>query len=397
MTDPHDGPTPWSRSTTRLALALLLCAVAVRPLAVSLGPILPDIQDDVGVSAVLAGLLGMVPVVCLGLFAPLGVTLTRHVRPETALAIALGLAVGFGAARAIAPDVGWLLVLTIGLGIGMGLAGPLPAMIIKARAPDRPATLTSVHGLGIVVGSVLGAVLIVPLALIAGGWRGATVLISIPLLLSSVVGLVLLGRGRARLADVRPTTIPWRDGTAWLLAGIFGLQSFVYWGLVIWLAAILVEDGWTTAAAGSAVAVYQVGSFSGVVIIGIVGDRWGTRRQQLLAASGGVSVALLGLLALPVATIVWVALAGVSLGAALPLALTLPVDLGVDDRDAGAKSGLMLLGGYLIAAGGPAVVGLIREVTLERTPVFVALLTGGLVFLALSSRVATTPARRRSG
>ena len=127
MIDPPEGPTPWSRSTSRLAFALLLCAVAVRPLAVSLGPILPDIQDDVGVSAVLAGLLGTVPVVCLGLFAPLGVTLTRHVRPETGLAIALGLAIGFGAARAIAPDVGWLLVLTIGLGIGMGLAGPLPA------------------------------------------------------------------------------------------------------------------------------------------------------------------------------------------------------------------------------------------------------------------------------
>jgi len=348
------------------------------------------------VSAVLAGLLGMVPVVCLGLFAPLGVTLTRLVRPETALAIALGLAIGFGAARAIAPDVGWLLVLTIGLGIGMGLAGPLPSMIIKARAPDRPATLTSVHGLGIVVGSVLGAILIVPLALIVGGWRGATVLISVPILISSAIGLVLLGRGRARLAEVRPTGIPWRDGTAWLLAGIFGLQSFIYWGLVIWLAAILVEDGWTTAAAGSAVAVYQVGSFVGVVTIGIIGDRWGTRRQQLMIASAAVSVALLGFLVLPTATIAWVALAGISLGAALPLALTLPVDLSVDDRDAGAKSGLMLLGGYLVAAGGPAVVGIIREVTAERTPVVVALLAGGLAFLLLSSRVVATPSRRRS-
>jgi len=375
------------RPIWRVALALLLCAIAVRPLAVSLGPLLPGIQADIGISPFVAGLLGMLPVVCLGLFAPVGVALTRRVRPEMALALALFLAVTFGAARAAAPSVLALVVLTLGLGIGMGLAGPIPSMIIKARAPERSALMTSVHGMGVVGGSVLGVMLVVPLATVGGGWRGATLLVSLPILVCTVVGLVLLGGGRARNADVRGGATPWRDPRAWLLAGIFGLQSLIYWGLVIWLPAILLEAGWTLAEAATAVALYQVSSLVGVVTVGVVADRWGTRRGQLLVASGAVSAAMVGFLVLPGAAIAWVVLAGFALGAALPLALTLPVDLGADERDAGAKAGLMLLVGYLLAAGGPGIIGLIREITLDRAPVFLALAGCGAVFVTLAARV----------
>lgn len=384
-----EATTAGVTSTIRLAAALTLCAIAVRPLAVSLGPIIPDIQSDLGAGEFLAGLVGMVPIVCLGLFAPIGVRLTDRLRPESALAVALCLTIGFGAARAFAPDVTWLILLTVGLGSGMGMAGALPSMIIKTRAPDRPASMTSAHGLGIVAGSVLGAMLIVPLSMLGGGWRGATLLVSGLILVASVVGLVLLGRGRdhPRRPGPRSPGIPWRDPVAWLVAAIFGLQSFVYWGLVIWLAAVLIQDGWTVASAGVAVTVFQLGSLAGVLSVGFVADRWGTRRQQLLLAASAVAIALLGLLITPGVALLWVALAGCALGAALPLVLALPVDVSRDEQDAGAKAGLMLLVGYLVAAAGPAVVGLVREQTTASAPVFITLVLASLAFIAAASRL----------
>ena len=381
-----------SAGSIRLAIALLLCAVAVRPLAVSLGPVLPDISVDLGLSALLVGVVGMLPVICLGLFAPLGVVLANRLRPEGALAVALGVAVAFGAARAFAPDPGTLLAMTAGLGVGMGMAGPIPSMIIKARAPGRPVMLTSAHGVGIVGGATLGAVLIVPLSVAAAGWRGGTLLVSVPILLSTLVGLIMLGRGRSVQPDRGRAGVGWRDPVAWLLTGIFGLQSFVYWALVIWLAAMLVEAGWSTTGAGAAVAIYQVASFAGVITVGLVADRWGTRRHQLLVAAGAVTASMLSMILVSDLALAWIGLAGYALGAALPLALTLPVDLGRDEHDTGGKAGLMLLVGYLLAALGPTLIGLVREHTLAPAPIFGTLAACGIAFVLLSSRL---PAGRR--
>ena len=96
-----EATTAGVTSTIRLAAALTLCAIAVRPLAVSLGPIIPDIQSDLGAGEFLAGLVGMVPIVCLGLFAPIGVRLTDRLRPESALAVAAGGRVSRGRGHAL--------------------------------------------------------------------------------------------------------------------------------------------------------------------------------------------------------------------------------------------------------------------------------------------------------
>ena len=53
-----------------LLCALLLAAVALRPQLVGAGPLIPDIQDDLGTSHAVAGLVGTIPVLCMGLFAP---------------------------------------------------------------------------------------------------------------------------------------------------------------------------------------------------------------------------------------------------------------------------------------------------------------------------------------
>ena len=53
-----------------LLAALFLAALALRPQLVGVGPLLPEIEDDLGVSHAVAGLLGTIPVLCMGVFAP---------------------------------------------------------------------------------------------------------------------------------------------------------------------------------------------------------------------------------------------------------------------------------------------------------------------------------------
>lgn len=379
-------------SRTRLALALFACALAVRPLAVSVGPLLPDIQADLGMSPVVSGLLGTVPIICLGLFAPVGAWLAGRVKPRPALGIALALALVFGAARAAAPNVALLVTLTIGLGVGMGMAGSLPAMIIKARAPGHPGFMTGMYGTGVVAGAAVGSAMIVILAELTDGWRGATLLLSLPVLVAVVLGYRALGPDPAEVRGGAGLRLHWADGIAWLMALLFGLQSFVYWGLVIWLSEVLVTMGWSSAGAGTMVTVFQLSSLAAVLGAGYIADRIGTRRAQLRFVSFAFTVAPIGLAFAPALTIAWVALAGAALGMAFPLILALPVDYAADDRDAGSKASLMLLVGYLVAATGPAALGFVRDVTPNVVPVFLLLAAMGAAFLVLTTWL--RPSRR---
>src|SRR5690606_7358150 len=93
--------------------------------------------------------------------------------------------------------------------------------------------------------------------------------------------------------------LPWRSGTGWLLAVLFGLQSILYYGVVVWMPNVFVERGWSTAEAGSLVAIVNGLGLVSTVGVPILADRFGSRRRQLLAASSVTIVGLLGIIGVP--------------------------------------------------------------------------------------------------
>ena len=76
-----EARAPARRDALLLLAALLLAAVALRPQLVGAGPLIPDIQDDLGTSHSVAGLVGTIPVLCMGLFAPLAGVVARPLEP----------------------------------------------------------------------------------------------------------------------------------------------------------------------------------------------------------------------------------------------------------------------------------------------------------------------------
>ena len=165
---------------TRLALlaALFLGALALRPQLVGVGPLLPEIDDDLDVSHAVAGLLGTIPVLCMGLFAPPAAYVAARVGTRAAIGACLAAIAAFGLARAAAPGAPLVLLLTLPIGVGMGLAGALMPVVVKERFSQRPAFASGVYTTGIQVGSALSSALAVPIAASLGGWRGALVVFS---------------------------------------------------------------------------------------------------------------------------------------------------------------------------------------------------------------------------
>jgi len=381
--------------------ALVLVGTALRPQALIIGPLVGQVQADLGMTHGIAGLLSTIPVLCMGLLAPFGPVLAASVGPKAGVAICVALVALFGVARAFLPDTATILLATVGVGAGMALVGPILPMIVRARLPNHPAAGTGAYVVGFVIGGSITAAVAVPLADAFGGWRASFAIVSLAAFASLAAWLRLAPRddGFVRVAPSRPS-LPWRRSSAWLLGGIFGSQSILFYGCITWLPSALVERGWAPLEAGGLIALLTGIGLVATLAVPVLADRFGSRRSQLsvaalLSVAGGLLIALTpseapGSLLTYVAT----ALLGLGIGAYFPLALTLPVDVAGDADDAASISAFMLFVGYVLAATAPVLLGIVRDAAGNFEGVVWILV--GISALMLPLALALNPARLRS-
>ncbi len=351
-------------SRAGLLAALFASALALRPQLVGIGPLLPSIQEDLGISHAEAGLLATIPVLCMGLFAPPAPYLSARLGTRYAIAFCLALIAGFGIVRAIAPPAWLVIALTIGVGIGIGFAGALLPVAAKERFADRPAFVTGMYTTGINVGSALAAVLAVPLAAVLGGWRGALLAFSVFTVLLIVVWLAQTRRQPfADPADISRPRLPFRSPVAWLLVVCFGFLGLTFYGLNSWLPDAYVERGWDEDTAGALLAVYNIAAIPGGLMISWLADRAGSRRFWFSASVGLMMVGMIGVQLVPDAVWLWVTMMGLANGTLFALVMTLPLDVSDDPQQVGAVAGMMLGVGYTVAALSPFVLGAVRDAT----------------------------------
>ncbi|HEX7345705.1 MAG TPA: MFS transporter [Candidatus Limnocylindrales bacterium] len=374
---------------------MFIASLAMRPQILSIGPLLPLIRTDLGLPAGIAGLLTTIPVLCMGMFAPVGPRLAARFGATAAFTLCLSAVVAFGILRSLAPNVPLLMLATFGIGIGIGSAGAIPSMIVAQRMPTRPALGTGAYAGGIVAGSTLASGFAVPLAGEAD-WRRALLIISLTSIASVVAWLVLVGTDRRdRVAGAVARRLPWRDPTGWLLVAVFGLQSVLFYGVVAWLPNAFVERGWDETSAGALVAVFNGVGLLTTIGLPIVADRLGSRRSQLLASSVVAVVGFVAVIAAPELAFLWVAILGLALGAVFPLVLTLPLDVTDDPSRVGSVAALMLLGGYILSSTGPVILGAARDITGDFGASLGLLVVFGVVLVA--SCLTLSPERLQRG
>ena len=366
-----------------MLLALFFAALALRPQLVGAGPLFGAIQEDLGTSHAVTGLLGTIPVLCMGLFAPPAAYVLGQIGGRTAIALCLLVIAVAGSARALAPGAALVVGLTLPVGIGMGLAGALMPAAVKARFPGRPAFATGVYTAGIQLGSAVSSAAAVPLAAATGGWRGALLAFSLATAALLVPWLRLVpGGGHVRTA-MRTPRAPWRSPVGWILVAIFGLMGVLYYGVNSWLPESFVERAWDEADAGGLLALLNTAALPSSLIVPFAADRAGSRRLYLAVAAAVWCGSLLGVVLAPSLGAVWAVLIGVSNGAMFPLALTLPLDVAHRPAQVGAVAGMMLGAGYVLSAASPLALGAVRDATGSFTGALWALaVVGALLFVA---------------
>jgi CP family cyanate transporter-like MFS transporter len=385
-----DSPRAYSGALA----ALFLAALALRPQIVGAGPLIPSIQHGLHTTHAIAGLLGTIPVLCMGLFAPLAPYLAARVGTRRAVTFALALIGGLGVARALAPGIWWVVALTIPVGVGMGIGNAIAPIAVRERVTRRPALGTGAYTTGIQVGSSAAALSAVPLAGLLYGWRGALTTFSAVTCLLAVVWFVLTRADPPHARSSGRLRLPFGSPTAWLLVLTFGLMGSVYYGLNAWLADAYAERGWSHTATGVLVAMMNISAIPCSFGIPWLSERYGGRMRWLSIMSIAFFFGALGLVELPAGAYGWSLLAGTAQGGMFALVMTLPLDLEHDRGRLGSLVAMMLGLGYVLAATAPFALGAVRDSTGSFTDVLRCVVGLTIVLFVVVRTVARVTRRR---
>ena len=153
-------------------LALLALAFNLRPVAVSIGPVLTEISRDVGLDGVTAGLLTSLPTLCFAFFGAVAPWAARRFGAHRAILVSIiALMVGQGGRLLVEDPVPFLLLSVLALG-GMAQANVLLPSLVRRHYPSRVGLATALYSLVMTVGVTLASTATVPLAHALGGHHG---------------------------------------------------------------------------------------------------------------------------------------------------------------------------------------------------------------------------------
>jgi CP family cyanate transporter-like MFS transporter len=388
------------RTAPGTVLALTwLAAFNLRSGFIGIGPALPALTVDLGLSFAQASFLVAVPTLMMGLMAVPGGGLVDRLGPSRVIAAGLALVAIGGGLRAVAPGFALLLVLTFLFGAGIGLSQPSLPRLMRSRFPFRLGVATGIYASGLISGSIIAASLTGPILDRIGepaAWRLPLMLWGVLAGISLVIWTVVMRPWRAEprvaatpapgggVAAARWS--PWRDSKAWISASLFATQGILYYLLVAWLPAIYGEAGTGATTAAGLFTVFNAATLPAILLFPSWSDRIHRRRPPSLTAASLVLMGVLGLVVLPLGDPwrwLWPALAGAGISGVFAMSLVLPADVAPPGRT-GAAAGMVLAIGYAASALGPVIAGVVRDVTgsFDATLRLLPVIAGAMIVLA---------------
>lgn len=361
----HKRPSP---TPLQLMLLMILVGLNLRPALSSLAPLLPRIASEGVFSVLTLSLLTTLPVLCLGLFAPLAPWLARRLGLERSLALGLIFLSAGLALRGIvsAPT---LYLGTLLAGAAIGIVGTLLPALVKRDLTANADLMTGVYTMALCLGGALGAGLSIPLAHWFNSWSLSLMSWSSFALLALCAWWWVMPQPVAEQQSQTQQSLTralLSHPLAWQVMLLMGSQSSLAYIVFGWLPTLLVQQGYTESAAGwlmsASILIQLISAISAPWLARLARDQ----RPALIFALSLVGAGLLILLLGPTA-LRWLGatLLGLGQGGSFSLALTLIVLRSGDSKIAGELSALVQGGGYTLAAIGPLLVGLMLDAAMS--------------------------------
>lgn len=376
----------FQKKTWLLIIGIIFIASTLRSPLTSVGPIIGPIRESLGISNVLAGFLTTIPLLAFAFISPFVPKLSKRFGMELTLFTALCL-LTVGIVIRSAGSILFLVVGTFLIGVAIAFGNVLLPALLKLSFPLHIGLMTGIYSVAMNISATTASGISAPIVIKTNfGWQGAlgvwaalsmlAVILWLPQLKNK---LLVQPRIEKTLAEKPPFL--WRSPLAWAVTFFMGVQSLLFYCTSAWLPEILVSNGITVEKAGWMLSLLQVAQLPMTFIIPIVAGRMKDQRMLVIGTSvlyligyGGVYVGELSLVPL------WMICIGIAGGASFGLAMmffTLRTETHIE---AAELSGMAQSSGYLLAATGPVLFGLLHDVTSSWNIPMLILLIGSLFF-----------------
>lgn len=351
-------------------VGIVLFAFSLRTGVASFSPLVPLIDAEFDLPAVVVGLVGTVPPVCYAIFGILTPQLEKRIGLERSAIAAMALtAVGL-LSRGLSFDVTSLVVSTVLVFAGLGVANILLPPLAKKYFPDRLGLVMTIYTTTIGVSTFIPPLVVVPLA-DAASWHLSLGLWAVFAAIAMVPWIALILRRRSVENDepveaVNPLLLSmlWRSKIAWALTAGFVVSGVIAYFGFTWLPQLLIEvTGASLAAAGALLSLFAMVSLPVSLIVPVLVVRFNAARVLYLFAAFTGSAAAIGFVVAPGApSWIWVLMFGAS-GLLFPVTFVL---LAVRTRShewAVSLSAFVQAIGYAVAAIFPLGFGVLHDLT----------------------------------
>ncbi|MBB2757334.1 UNVERIFIED_ORG: CP family cyanate transporter-like MFS transporter [Xanthomonas campestris] len=358
------SPSARLRGRGLVLAAILLSAFNLRTAVTSLTPLLERIADEYAFGAPTMGALGMLPTAAFALTGVATPALLRRFGLLRTALLSMALATVGLVLRPLLPGTAGLLIGSLVALAGMGMGNVVLPPLVKRYFGDRVGGVSTLYITVLQVGTLLPALLAVPVA-DALGWRSSMVVWVLPALLALAAwAMVHASHRRIRATGPAPVTpTPEAEGRVartalgWSMAVTFGMTSLVTYSMFTWLPTLLREAGASPAFGGTMVALFAALGMVGALTMPALAVRMRNPFPIVLLCAACHLVAFAGLWWAPLAApILWVTLLGLG-PSTFPLALVLVNQRSRTAAGSAALSGFSQGMGYAVSCLGPFLFG----------------------------------------
>jgi CP family cyanate transporter-like MFS transporter len=366
-----------------LVLEISLIAANLRAAVTVVGPLLGTISRHYGLSGAEAGVLTALPVLGFAAFSPYALRLSRRAGMDGALLLAMLVLAGGIVLRSL-PSVAALFAGSVVLASAIAVGNVLLPALVKRHFPKRQSSVTGLYATAMGLIAAIASGVAVPLADIApGGWRTALGAWAGLALIACVLWIPRLRRTAVTSAPAPPAPVPWRSPVAWKVTAFMGLQSLGFYAMIGWLPKLLESHRVSAHAAGWELFAYQIAALCASLLLPVLISRRADHRLMTGVSALCAAISYAGLAAFPEVSLLWALGAGGAAGASVVLALSfMGLRVGTAEQ-AAALSAMAQFFGYLLAATGPFLFGVLHDVSGSWVPPLMMLVVTAAALLAV--------------
>lgn len=348
----------WASAT--ILFCIILIAANLRAPITAVGPIVPEMIQQLHLTPTMAGLITTTPLICFSLFSTFMPRLSNILGLEKLLLYSL-LLLAFGIFIRSAGNILFLFAGSILIGISIAIGNVLIPAFIKKRFPYKTGLVTGIYLVSMNLTSALAVGYSISLGKINSlGWKGSIGIWGMPALFTFFCWLPLVKKKEPAhpAPDYKIIKAVWKSRLAWQISFFMGFQSIIFYVFAAWLPTILQSWGMDAGKAGWILSYVQMGQVPMMLIGPLLANKM--KNQTILIWMTFVLL-LTGLTLVLFFKTEYITAAafliGISVGLAFALATIFFILRTKTVEESAALSGMSQSVGYFEAAIGPALFG----------------------------------------